>query len=137
MEEGRRRLALATVLLVALSGCGSNSSYTDGARSSVSNLRSIIATYDGVNTGSLASTGVACNIAASKFRARSSAFRSGVPSQYRTVSYALAHGVSAARAGFSDCADAARTLNYPLMMKATQELQVANGWMAAAAKSDK
>lgn len=117
--------AAAIVMLLCLAGCGS-SSPSDKIQSAVSHLQDVLATYNGTPQPNLAATRNACRQARNDLSGQD-AFTAVQPIASRRAEVtALRDAYSLASTGFRDCAVAASTWNYPLMVTAVHELIAAN-----------
>lgn len=125
-----KRLLFATLILLTLVGCGSQSpSQLDS--SSVSDLSHVFRTYNETPVPSLTQQAAACEVARSQTQHIQPFVATGRAANRREVK--LLNGVRAkALAGFRDCLNAAQTLNYPLMVQAQAELLDANTLLAKA-----
>lgn len=128
------RLIIVTVvpLVLLLSACGSPT-----VSSAVSNMQSVIKTYDSSHPGSLADTGSACRKAYDDL-GKSSILATATPTpQHRPVQQALRAAYSSARRGFLDCASGAASVSYPTMTRAEGEIAAANAAIARARRLER
>jgi hypothetical protein len=131
-------LVLLTLGSVLIAGCGGSSpSYADTMRSAVTSMQSAIQTYNQRHISSLAAESPACRTANSKLVAEQHRLRQAPPAHYRRVVAALRRAYALARQAFADCAAAARSINYPLMARAEDEVAQANAWIARARRLDR
>ena len=131
-----RGQAGALGLCVLLVACGSQS-YQDTARPAISSIQSDIASYNRNRPTDLKSTAAACTQALDGLKSARPLLRDSPPRQYQALIGALRNAISTAQRGFSDCAHAVPSLNYPLMFQADREIAAANRWILRARALDR
>jgi hypothetical protein len=132
-----RVITAGVCLLAGLSACGS-SSYSDRLHSAVSDMAGAITSWNNSQQTGLAGTGNACAKAASGVISGAGSLQpQSAPKQFKAETLALHNAQTLARAGFKHCAQAASTLDYPLMAQAVKEIDGANRWIAQARKADR
>lgn len=121
-----KRLVAVGLLLVAVCGCGGQSSIEE-------TLGSVISTYNGAHPHNLAGTGAACERAANDLLKKHDVL-TRQPSNGRDAAAidALKRAFRLGQEGFARCHSAARTLNYPLMAVAIRQIEDANAWIERA-----
>ncbi|MBV9281867.1 MAG: hypothetical protein JOZ41_17450 [Chloroflexi bacterium] len=125
-------------LCAVLAGCGSSPSSQDKLRSAVSDMRRAIQTYNRSSPRSLAATGSACAAALDAIKGdRGPLEDRSLASRYRREQEALHRAWTLATSGFLDCSRAARSLNYPRMVRANGEIAQANAWIQEARTLDR
>lgn len=131
------RLALVSCLALGIivSGCGG--SPLDGVRSSVSNLESVIQTYNGTHPSDLAQTAAACRKAYDDLTNNADLLNTKLGGKRAREERVLRTAYVAARDGFRACASGASTLSYPALVLAQQHLEAANTAIARARRMER
>jgi hypothetical protein len=125
-------------LCVVLAGCGSSPTSQDRLRSAVSDMQKAIQTYNRSSPRSLAATGSACAAALDVIKGdRGPLEDRSLAARYRREQVALRRAWTLATSGLLDCSRAARSLNYPLMVRANGEIARANAWIRDARTLDR
>lgn len=131
-----RTFFLALVPL-ALSACGAQSN-DDAIRTSVSNIASVLQTYDNSRPTSVKATGAACGRAWRNLQSdRQALARKPNQAHHAAALRALRQAYRLSEQGFSQCLRASRTLDYPLMVQADQQFAAANQWIERARRLDR
>ena len=102
-------------------------------------MRQVIQAYNSARPADLTGTAAACTKAHDDLRDRSKALVSGSkpPAQYRVEAASLASAYRSAEDGFAACARAARTLDFPRMTAALNEITRANAAINRARSLDR
>lgn len=131
----RLSLVACLSLLIVLSGCGG--SPADSVRSSVSNLESVIRTYNGTHPSDLAGTAAACHRAYDDLGNNGDILKTKLAGNQAREDRLLRAAYVAARSGFHACASGASSLNHPALVLAQQQLSEANAAIARARRMER
>lgn len=114
-----RRIAILVAVGLTLCGCGSTNK--------VDAMAKVLTTYNESRQRDLAEAGAACKKASDDLRATGAAQALASPNARNGETVRdLEQAVRSAQTGFADCARAAETLDYGLMVQATSEINAAN-----------
>jgi hypothetical protein len=120
---------------LTLASCGSTS-YADNVKPAIDAARAAIVSYNASQPSGLAATGEACTKALVQLEHSQGLVTISPPSNYRQVAAALKHAYQLARGGFASCAHGAQTLDFPLMVRADQQIARANDSLKLAVRLD-
>lgn len=126
-----REAALTLILTCAVAGCGSSTTPLAQEQSAISQLASILHTYNTASVTNLPQQSAVCKTAAANLSGLHVLPGSELPSR-RAETAALAKGYAMARAGFQACSKAAATIDYPAMAQAQLDLGEATSWIERA-----
>jgi hypothetical protein len=123
-------------VIVGLVGC--SQSYHDSMQSAVQNMRGVIETYNKAAPHDLNEMASVCSTAYDDLTHNSASLQSATPpAKYRAEATQLRSAYVAAKAGFSECIRASRTLDTALSADAQGKIVAANNAISSARSLDR
>jgi hypothetical protein len=126
----RLTIALCLLLGLLLTACGS--SPAEDVRSAVSNMGSVIKTYNESHPSSLAATALACHKAYDDLEKSSAITTSKLSGKQKAEQAVLRSAYTKSRDAFRTCAAGADANNFPAVMNAERQIAAANAAISRA-----